>query len=128
MIGVWHHCFFTTRLPGARFLPCLNYNPRMPPWFFFFQAEDGIRDDLVTGVQTCALPILDGAYIEYANSFPVGDWRDEYRIRLASLTGLSAENVLFERAADHVWRVDLGRSQVQDVNGNLFNIDRKSVV
>src|SRR5438552_10357201 len=26
--------------------------------FFFFQAEDGIRDDLVTGVQTCALPIF----------------------------------------------------------------------
>src|SRR6185437_9904422 len=26
--------------------------------FFFFQAEDGIRDKLVTGVQTCALPIL----------------------------------------------------------------------
>ena len=26
-------------------------------FFFFFQAEDGIRDDLVTGVQTCALPI-----------------------------------------------------------------------
>ena len=26
--------------------------------FFFFQAEDGIRDDDVTGVQTCALPIL----------------------------------------------------------------------
>src|SRR5258708_28346006 len=24
---------------------------------FLFQAEDGIRDDLVTGVQTCALPI-----------------------------------------------------------------------
>src|SRR5258708_30064356 len=28
---------------------------------FFFQAEDGIRDDLVTGVQTCALPILEVA-------------------------------------------------------------------
>src|SRR3990170_8075846 len=27
------------------------------PMLFFFQAEDGIRDDLVTGVQTCALPI-----------------------------------------------------------------------
>src|SRR5258708_10872021 len=26
---------------------------------FFFQAEDGIRDDLVTGVQTCALPIYE---------------------------------------------------------------------
>src|SRR5207302_4291709 len=27
-------------------------------FFFFFQAEDGIRDFHVTGVQTCALPIL----------------------------------------------------------------------
>src|SRR5271168_1182849 len=27
-------------------------------FFFFFQAEDGIRDRTVTGVQTCALPIL----------------------------------------------------------------------
>src|SRR5690348_17478981 len=31
---------------------CLN------PIIFFFQAEDGIRDGRVTGVQTCALPIL----------------------------------------------------------------------
>src|SRR6266496_6053755 len=29
-------------------------------FFFFFQAEDGIRDLYVTGVQTCALPILGG--------------------------------------------------------------------
>src|SRR5438046_3296726 len=29
--------------------------------FFFFQAEDGIRDWSVTGVQTCALPISLGA-------------------------------------------------------------------
>src|SRR5690625_7631329 len=28
--------------------------------FFFFQAEDGIRDGHVTGVQTCALPIYPG--------------------------------------------------------------------
>src|SRR3989441_13227762 len=28
---------------------------------FFFQAEDGIRDKLVTGVQTCALPIYLGS-------------------------------------------------------------------
>src|SRR2546422_8838246 len=28
-------------------------------FFFFFQAEDGIRDVAVTGVQTCALPISD---------------------------------------------------------------------
>src|SRR5207247_1373341 len=29
---------------------------------FFFQAEDGIRAPLVTGVQTCALPILSGSW------------------------------------------------------------------
>src|SRR5690606_40222659 len=29
-------------------------------FFFFFQAEDGIRDFHVTGVQTCALPIFEG--------------------------------------------------------------------
>src|SRR5205809_6007869 len=29
--------------------------------FFFFQAEDGIRDVAVTGVQTCALPICSRA-------------------------------------------------------------------
>src|SRR2546425_3489068 len=32
-------------------------------FFFFFQAEDGIRDKLVTGVQTCALPISFGRTI-----------------------------------------------------------------
>src|SRR5205807_6747407 len=31
--------------------------------FFFFQAEDGIRDYKVTGVQTCALPISLGVAI-----------------------------------------------------------------
>src|SRR5258708_31373033 len=37
--------------------------------FFFFQAEDGIRDDLVTGVQTCALPISRQSLIrEFAMS------------------------------------------------------------
>src|SRR5690606_40761048 len=30
-------------------------------FFFFFQAEDGIRVFHVTGVQTCALPIFDGS-------------------------------------------------------------------
>src|SRR5690606_38071147 len=35
--------------------------------FFFFQAEDGIRDFHVTGVQTCALPIL-------LSELPVAVW------------------------------------------------------
>src|SRR2546422_7099645 len=38
--------------------------------FFFFQAEDGIRDVAVTGVQTCALPILvDGTFIAGTDDF-----------------------------------------------------------
>src|SRR5690606_39441541 len=35
--------------------------------FFFFQAEDGIRDFHVTGVQTCALPIFNPAYLQTGN-------------------------------------------------------------
>src|SRR2546429_502482 len=40
--------------PEARALPILVNSVDMA---FFFQAEDGIRDVAVTGVQTCALPI-----------------------------------------------------------------------
>src|SRR5260370_6549903 len=35
----------------------LSVPTRVVCCFFFFQAEDGIRDSSVTGVQTCALPI-----------------------------------------------------------------------
>src|SRR6267378_3881001 len=38
-------------------------------FFFFFQAEDGIRDLYVTGVQTCALPISGGT-IELVGGVP----------------------------------------------------------
>src|SRR3989441_12278017 len=43
-------------------------------FFFFFQAEDGIRDKLVTGVQTCALPIAQGEREEQV------DDRDDDRV------------------------------------------------
>src|SRR5437764_2749938 len=43
--------------------------------FFFFQAEDGIRDTSVTGVQTCALPISRGRILLNG-----GDIRD-FRLR-----------------------------------------------
>src|SRR5690606_40305345 len=46
--------------------------------FFFFQAEDGIRDFHVTGVQTCALPI----------------WRE---IAGRIVTGFDPETKLFEQ-------------------------------
>src|SRR6266498_5098080 len=43
--------------------------------FFFFQAEDGIRDADVTGVQTCALPIC--ARPTAAANGPRGQWLDQ---------------------------------------------------
>src|SRR6266496_6094401 len=43
--------------------------------FFFFQAEDGIRDLYVTGVQTCALPICCADIIEsMAGTRPSDGW------------------------------------------------------
>src|SRR3989440_2642964 len=50
---------------------------RLTVLFFFFQAEDGIRDLIVTGVQTCALPIFLQAF-----AFP----RKRPRLRTSSLT------------------------------------------
>src|SRR5205085_8389648 len=48
-------------------------------FFFFFQAEDGIRDLTVTGVQTCALPISVGELIP-------SSLRELIRSQLARLT------------------------------------------
>src|SRR2546430_7929578 len=39
--------------------------------FFFFQAEDGIRDLTVTGVQTCALPISGKSLQAYRDQSPI---------------------------------------------------------
>src|SRR2546430_12963134 len=40
--------------------------------YFFFQAEDGIRDLTVTGVQTCALPISPPAFLAGTGSAGAG--------------------------------------------------------
>src|SRR5699024_12536094 len=67
-------------------------------FFFFFQAEDGIRDRNVTGVQTCALPI---------------SLRDEFcptpaPRRPTALLGRSdpsrVERQITEMRTNHVWR------------------------
>src|SRR5438105_9550235 len=67
-------------------------------FFFFFQAEDGIRDPLVTGVQTCALPILPlygdvakflgQSHTVYSPTFTVGGtapWNEEYFFQIADV-------------------------------------------
>src|SRR5258708_25077055 len=56
-------------------LPCAVARRGPESVFFFFQAEDGIRDDLVTGVQTCALPI-------FRHGLSAGADQDIRRIRL----------------------------------------------
>src|SRR2546423_9138761 len=65
---------------------------------FFFQAEDGIRDKLVTGVQTCALPIYDWVSIGSSNldrwSFR---WNLEANQEIADARFADAAAALFER-------------------------------
>src|SRR5690349_24072207 len=46
-------------------------------WYFFFQAEDGIRDLYVTGVQTCALPIFRDAEVEHLGDLELALAGDE---------------------------------------------------
>src|SRR2546427_4995273 len=54
--------------------------------FFFFQAEDGIRDLTVTGVQTCALPISFSSGRKKAVSFIPRGWK--IRCRKNSSSGI----------------------------------------
>src|SRR5205809_5335282 len=49
-------CELTPRSAGKSLSAIASTSERRP-LYFFFQAEDGIRDVAVTGVQTCALPI-----------------------------------------------------------------------
>src|SRR5438876_11415992 len=65
--------------------------------FFFFQAEDGIRDGRVTGVQTCALPILAPGFGSDARPRPPAG-RSRSAVRSAS-TGQGDERALLARAA-----------------------------
>src|SRR2546429_2690349 len=57
-------------------------------FFFFFQAEDGIRDVAVTGVQTCALPIYQFSE-QYLGVDPLYYWTDRQPLRRTQL-GLPA--------------------------------------
>src|SRR5690348_18129356 len=59
--------------------------------YFFFQAEDGIRDGRVTGVQTCALPI-----------FVVGVERQRPRRRHLRETEVALAGEVAERMRDHL--------------------------
>src|SRR5438034_8421747 len=73
---------------------------------FFFQAEDGIRDHCVTGVQTCALPILRPVILLPASA-------------LTGLTPLQLDALLAHELA-HVRRYDYLVNLVQSVIETLL--------
>src|SRR5574344_2392113 len=77
-------------------------------FFFFFQAEDGIRDDLVTGVQTCALPIY---------TFNIGEkcWGEEANKNFKTLDELVKE--VSENKNNHLILTN-------NVNENATNIQQ----
>src|SRR5690606_40478684 len=64
---------------------------------FFFQAEDGIRDFHVTGVQTCALPILNAGRWDYLFSI-IKMFRDRGRRRVLPDRSQLTMTVPFMRA------------------------------
>src|SRR2546430_4358649 len=71
-------------------------------FFFFFQAEDGIRDLTVTGVQTCALPISRGDWFDHV-------WSEPVAAREAVYTNLAPGPYRFRVVAsnpDGVWSSD----------------------
>src|SRR6267154_3354487 len=65
-------------------------------FFFFFQAEDGIRDGRVTGVQTCALPICFIAQ-------EVREYMGELGFRTFDEMVGRSERIEMRRAVDH-WK------------------------
>src|SRR5207248_4048848 len=67
--------------------------------FFFFQAEDGIRDRTVTGVQTCALPIWAKSGV-CVNAIAPGVFRTDLNAALLDGT---------ERGREFLLRTPMGR-------------------
>src|SRR5690349_24878513 len=107
--------------------------------FFFFQAEDGIRDLYVTGVQTCALPISANVPVTTITTAPTGSvvfagtragkfFRsvDGGASFVAAGTGLPAEQVMSiatssKYATDGTLWVSTWRSVYRSANhGNSF--------
>src|SRR5690606_40056049 len=86
--------------------------------FFFFQAEDGIRDFHVTGVQTCALPIFltEKSSITASAFLRLGDGED--------VTTNNTTNFNNNIAEEKITRIE---TESEDDTSYQFSLDRKSV-
>src|SRR5256886_6065203 len=80
---------------------------------FFFQAEDGIRDLTVTGVQTCALPISPEPF---EPAYEV--WRLEFGVWSFSSPGLSNQ-IFFDEL---LVQVDAQAGPVRDRDPSVFRL------
>src|SRR2546421_4988199 len=87
--------------------------------FFFLQAEDGIRDLIVTGVQTCALPIPPRPGVSSAGKRLIRD--SEYFCFPAPSLGRTRRSASAPPATKLLIRVKLDAHR-------KFLVDRKSVV
>src|SRR5205823_9108403 len=85
-------------------------------FFFFFQAEDGIRDKLVTGVQTCALPILCVLFA-HSETLVVQETRtrDSLEDRYSRPCNLRFPEILSEPSGQRTARRTLSRSEERRV-------------
>src|SRR5260221_9796147 len=82
--------------------------------FFFFQAEDGIRDHCVTGVQTCALPILMLLMFGVGMHFSL---RDLLAVRNIAIGGAAAQIVVamaITLALTHHWGWSWGAGRSEE--------------
>src|SRR2546430_5161106 len=84
--------------------------------FFFFQAEDGIRDLTVTGVQTCALPI----------SRPRTPCARKRARHFPTVCGVSFSRLALSRFEHPAWQQSTIRAL--RASGRRLSRDRKSVV
>src|SRR5215204_1158647 len=94
--------FHTVIRPDQAGVKLLPSNAKGLGFLFFFQAEDGIRDHCMTGVQTCALPILMAKEGDYATlRLPSGEMRmvrAECRATVGTIGNADHQNVTVGKA------------------------------
>src|SRR5690606_39784510 len=109
-------------------------------YYFFFQAEDGIRDFHVTGVQTCALPISDIGenqqivFTEWMGRSPQ-DIEDQISyplttyllgipgvksIRSSSIFGFSSIYIIFDESIEFYWSRSRILEKLNSLPSNLL--------
>src|SRR5687767_2922734 len=71
-------------------------------FFFFFQAEDGIRDKLETGVQTCALPILHPGEFVLGSTYELVTLPDDVAARLEGKSSLGRLGLMTHSTAGFI--------------------------